>query len=107
VRELRNVLERAALMTDGDSIGVDQTVRALALHGTTRSAAPPAASASPAPLARADDAAAAPGKSMLRDAERAAILAAVQRHKGSRAELARQLGISERSLYRKLRDIKG
>ncbi|MDZ7855060.1 helix-turn-helix domain-containing protein [Sphaerotilus sp.] len=29
------------------------------------------------------------------------------RHKGSRAELARKLGISERSLYRKLRDIEG
>jgi transcriptional regulator with PAS, ATPase and Fis domain len=43
----------------------------------------------------------------LRDAESAAIRAAVLKHKGSRAELARQLGISERSLYRKLRDIEG
>ncbi len=107
VRELRNVLERAALMTDGDSIGVDQTVRALAVHGTTRSAAPPVAQGSLAPHVPAEDADAAPGKSMLRDAESAAIRAAVQKHKGSRAELARQLGISERSLYRKLRDIEG
>jgi DNA-binding NtrC family response regulator len=28
-------------------------------------------------------------------------------HQGSRAALARQLGISERSLYRKLRELQG
>jgi DNA-binding NtrC family response regulator len=37
--------------------------------------------------------------------ERAALQAQLQAHRGSRAELARKLGISERSLYRKLRDI--
>jgi two-component system response regulator HydG len=31
--------------------------------------------------------------------------AQLKAHRGSRAELARKLGISERSLYRKLRDI--
>ncbi len=106
VRELRNVLERAALMTDGDKIEVDAMARALAVHGTARAAAPAKALASDAPVegALADGSA---GTSVLRDAESAAIRAAVLKHKGSRAELARQLGISERSLYRKLRDIEG
>ncbi|MEO8299645.1 MAG: helix-turn-helix domain-containing protein [Burkholderiales bacterium] len=36
--------------------------------------------------------------------ERAALQAQLKAHRGSRAELARKLGISERSLYRKLRD---
>lgn len=104
VRELRNVLERAALMTDGDRIEVDAMARALAVHGTARAAAPAKALASDAPAegALVDGPA---GTSVLRDAESAAIRAAVLKHKGSRAELARQLGISERSLYRKLRDM--
>lgn len=106
VRELRNVLERAALMTDGDRIEVDAMARALAVHGTARAAAPAKAlvSDSSAESAPAEGLA---GTSVLRDAESAAIRAAVLKHKGSRAELARQLGISERSLYRKLRDIEG
>jgi DNA-binding NtrC family response regulator len=37
--------------------------------------------------------------------ERAALLAQLKAHRGSRAELAQKLGISERSLYRKLREI--
>jgi DNA-binding NtrC family response regulator len=41
----------------------------------------------------------------LRDVERAALTAQLKAHRGSRAELARKLGISERSLYRKLRDL--
>ena len=43
----------------------------------------------------------------LAEAEREALRAAVHAHEGSRAELARSLGISERSLYRKLREIDG
>ena len=37
--------------------------------------------------------------------ERAALLAQLKTHSGSRAELAKKLRISERSLYRKLREI--
>ena len=39
----------------------------------------------------------------LREMARAQLQARLDAHHGSRAELARQLGISERSLYRKLR----
>jgi DNA-binding NtrC family response regulator len=41
----------------------------------------------------------------LRDMELAALRAQVQGHQGSRAELASKLGISERSLYRKLKEL--
>jgi DNA-binding NtrC family response regulator len=100
------VLERAALMTDGAAIEGEQIERALAVARPARAAdaslqvlqalqpqQPHASVSSP------------PGPALLRDAERAAIQAAAMAHKGSRAELARRLGISERSLYRKLRTI--
>jgi DNA-binding NtrC family response regulator len=100
VRELRNVLERATLMADGTSIepvhvawalGSDES-SASGRTGRTvvaRTASIPAASAS------------------LREIERAALLEQLQAHRGSRAALAQKLGISERSLYRKLREIEG
>jgi DNA-binding NtrC family response regulator len=98
VRELRNLLERAALLTDGPLIGREQIERALAVALAARSAAAPARAAAagttPGPKL-------APGS--LREAERTALRAVLDSHKGSRAELARRLGISERSLYRKLR----
>ncbi len=101
VRELRNVLERAALLTDGADIGREHIDRALSVASPTRfgMAARPAGSASPvgAPTSAHG----------LRDAERAALKAAWNEHRGSRAELARRLGISQRTLYRKLRDLRG
>lgn len=98
VRELRNVLERAALLADGTTIDPVHVERAL---GTDASASGPRASgadASEGPSVLASDAS-------LRSVERAALQAQLKAHRGSRAELARKLGISERSLYRKLRDI--
>ncbi len=100
VRELRNVLERAALLTDGAAIAGEQIARALAVAMPVR-----AASAAPPQRAAPDSHAAPSGQALLRDAERAAIRAAAKAHQGSRAALARHLGISERSLYRKLRTI--
>ncbi|MDV7399146.1 helix-turn-helix domain-containing protein, partial [Arthrospira platensis SPKY1] len=38
--------------------------------------------------------------------ERQAFVQAVRSHRGSRRELARKLGISERTLYRRLREAK-
>jgi DNA-binding NtrC family response regulator len=43
-----------------------------------------------------------PGESALRAAERAALEAALDRHGGARRALAAELGISERTMYRKL-----
>ena len=69
--------------------------------GTDAPASGPRASGADAredPCVQASDAS-------LRSVERAALQAQLKAHRGSRAELARKLGISERSLYRKLRDI--
>jgi DNA-binding NtrC family response regulator len=98
VRELRNVLERAALLADGTSIEPVHVERALG------SDEPAAGRRVSGPEVRIDRPASAPDGS-LRSVERAALQAQLQSHRGSRAELAQKLGISERSLYRKLRDI--
>ena len=103
VRELRNVLERAALLTDGGTIGREQIDRALAVARPLRPAAVPTAQ----PATADDGSSSQPGHELLREAERAAFRTAAASHKGSRAELARHLGISERSLYRTLRTIQG
>lgn len=87
VRELRNVLERAALLTDSHTIEATQIEQALAVH----------------PRHRVEPATAHRTGHPLRDAERQALAAMLASHRGSRAELAGHLGISERSLYRKLR----
>jgi DNA-binding NtrC family response regulator len=75
VRELRNVLERAALLCDGERIEAEHVERALAID--------------------------VPGPA--RAAAGASLQARLQAHAGSRAALARELGISERTLYRRLR----
>ena len=94
VRELRNVLERALLLGDGDTLGESVIERALAMSaGAARAAVPPAATASTVPAAT-------PRRSVLDDA---ALREAVAAHTGSREDLARELGLSLRTLYRRLR----
>jgi DNA-binding NtrC family response regulator len=83
VRELRNILERACLMSDGPAIGRQHLPPELCA-----AAGRGAAAASP-----------------LEDAERQAFARAVAAHRGPRRELAAALGISERTLYRKLREL--
>jgi two-component system, NtrC family, response regulator AtoC len=85
VRELRNVIERMVVLGSGDRL----TVRDL----------PPALRAPPA---RAEGA----GRSgqMLREAERRLIEEALRCHKGSRTRAAAELGISRRTLHRKLNE---
>jgi len=121
VRELRNLLERAALLCDGRVIEISHVEAALAAGaalvvgmsvglsvgmsvglspGTAvgqdgGAGSPPTASPAKAGTAQPS----------LRRIARDALAAQVQAHHGSRATLARQLGISERSLYRKLREL--
>jgi DNA-binding NtrC family response regulator len=97
VRELRNVLERAALLADGNTIDPVHVERALDADARP---SPPALPRKEAPDTQASGAA-----SSLRSLERSALQAQLKAHRGSRAELAQKLGISERSLYRKLREI--
>ena len=91
IRELRNVLERAALLCDGDEIGLKHlpddnssstgdALARLSARGTQ-------------PITTL------PG-SKLSDAQ---IAEALRRHQGSRKALAARLGLSERTLYRRLR----
>jgi DNA-binding NtrC family response regulator len=82
IRELRNILERAMLMADGDvlSLGV----------ADAESSAPAAASAPEE------------GLLSLEEVERRYVREALDRVGGDRKKLARRLGISERTLYRKL-----
>jgi DNA-binding NtrC family response regulator len=89
VRELRNLLERTALLCDGDVIEAEHVREAIA----TGRRAPATGAPASRPAALPD----------LKLAEREALRDIVARHHGSRAELAARLGISERSLYRKLK----
>ena len=100
VRELRNLLERTALLCDGDTIGAEHVQQALAcglpplVSEVGEGAAEPRASAALAGSSRQ--------RRMLDDQ---ALQQALAAHHGSRAALARQLGISERSLYRRLKTL--
>ncbi len=96
VRELRNVLERTALLTDGDTIHVDDVERALWVD--TAEVTTPWASSDRLRQAAAGSSAHAP-------LEQTALREQLQMHHGSRAELARKLGISERTLYRRLQGL--
>ncbi len=88
VRELRNLLERAALLCDGDTMESGHVEQAL-LSGRR-------------PAARAAELHPAAPRG-LREIEHAALRERTAKHRGSRAALAAELGISERSLYRKLK----
>ena len=115
VRELRNVLERACLLADGEVLDAALMAQALQPEATAWQAAAalpgayslPASAASPGhgttALADAGSAFRAAPVATLQQLERQALLQALQRHAGNRAELARALGISERTLYRWLR----
>jgi transcriptional regulator with PAS, ATPase and Fis domain len=80
IRELRNLLERAMLMADGDVLSLPGD-----LNGCCVTRKPG-------------------GESIvsLEDAERRYVRQALTQLSGDRKELARRLGISERTLYRKL-----
>lgn len=93
VRELRNLLERATLLCDGDTLEathIDQALR------SGRRPTPPENAPASSPVALKD---------ALKTAESTTLQALTKMHQGSRAELAAKLGISERSLYRKLKAI--
>ncbi len=84
IRELRNIIERAMLMADGDTLLPEHL---------------------PPELAGTDAYAGTPGVDAivpLEIAEQRYLQWALARHGGDRKSLARQLGISERTLYRKL-----
>jgi DNA-binding NtrC family response regulator len=100
VRELRNLLERTALLCDGEKIEASHVQQAL-FSGRRQPVGPridhqyacDASSMTGLPLL----------PSTLKTIEHATLQQWVSAHQGSRADLANKLGISERSLYRKLK----
>ena len=89
VRELRNILEHAALLADGDTISVEHLPRDCACAAVSGAGQVP------------DDCGILP----LEVAERRYLLQTLRSFRGDRRELAARLGISERTLYRKLEAI--
>jgi transcriptional regulator with PAS, ATPase and Fis domain len=87
VRELRNLLERSALLCDGDTLEATHVEQAL------QSGRKPSIH-----LANAQ----APTATTLKSHQRETLRQLLAAHQGKRSELAEQLGISERSLYRKI-----
>ncbi|HEX8853613.1 MAG TPA: helix-turn-helix domain-containing protein, partial [Pyrinomonadaceae bacterium] len=107
VRELRNTIERAAALSAGDVIQADQTVHAFA---RTRAPHESAATASASPSSTShtstsdipSDGARPPVT--LEELERTHILRVLSEAGGNRERAAVILGISARTLYRKLRE---
>jgi DNA-binding NtrC family response regulator len=95
VRELRNVIERACIMADGDFI----TERELAVSMPMASYLPGAAASSAAAAAAAIESAA---DDLLVTVEREHIQRALLRSNGNKKAAARMLGLSRRALYRRL-----
>jgi DNA-binding NtrC family response regulator len=98
VRELRNVLERATLLADGTRIEAEHVAQALGNDAAPRAASALGTDLTAGPPVQNNDVS-------LRSVALAVLQAQLKTHQGSRAALARKLGISERSLYRRLRDI--
>jgi DNA-binding NtrC family response regulator len=92
VRELRNLLERSALLCDGVRIEAEHIAQGLRTGGQATERITPTSPTLPVPR----------GLKVASDEALRRLLAA---HQGSRAELAAQLGMSERTLYRKLKSL--
>ena len=98
VRQLRNVIEKMVVLSVGDRL----TVEDLPLE-ITEAAAPervlPRAPARPAPVAGGGDPA-----ETLKDVEKRRIFAAIEECAGNKSKAAERLGISRRTLHRKLNE---
>jgi two-component system, NtrC family, response regulator AtoC len=85
VRELRNVIERMVVLSSGDKLTARDLPPALRAPSPPKPGPPQAGHA-------------------LRDAERQLILDALRRNRDSRTKAAAELGISRRTLHRKLNE---
>ena len=88
VRELENILERAAIFAEGTTIGPDDLDLGAARPGQAAAAAEPAAF-----------------QGTLKEQERRLIEAALARWEGNRTRAAEELGITRRTLFNKLRQL--
>jgi two-component system response regulator HydG len=111
VRQLRNIIETSVLVTPGDTIDVANLPPEIAAVETPRAAPGPGAAA---PALHVSSPAAAPAADAtpsslddlvmpLDDIERILIRNALKAKGGNREQAAKALGISERTLYRKIK----
>ncbi len=107
VRELENALERALILSRTDSLRTDDLPpQVLGAEGPSRHAAPAASASLPAVTAPAPSSPVAEpptSPTSLDEAERQAIVAALEANDGHRQKTADALGISRRALQYKLR----
>lgn len=90
IRELRNIVERSSLLADGCYIEPDHLLMDLDPANEAHGDCPPAHQIIP-----------------LEEIERRYLARVLSHYRGERRDLAQQLGVSERTLYRKLRQIDG
>jgi transcriptional regulator with PAS, ATPase and Fis domain len=101
IRELRNVLEQAAMRTDSNQIGVAELEAVLRESGIEQIASPTAAPAAAVlPQRRATDLR--PLSEQVAEVERQAIEAAMAHTRGNKFAAAKLLGISRAKLYERL-----
>ena len=100
VRELRNAIERMVVMSRNDRL----TVRDLPPAVRAGVALPPAGESEWEPAAAGMEMDASRNAGTLEDMERAMILRVLGARGGNRAEAAKELGISRRTLHRKLNE---
>ena len=98
IRELRNVLEQAAMRSDSQSIDAEQLTRILRETGVE----PAAPLAEAAPAAANDAALLRPMAEQVAEVEQRAIAAALRASGGNKQAAARALGISRATLYERL-----
>jgi two-component system response regulator AtoC len=95
VRQLQNFIERLVVLSDGDVLTAADVERELARQSPVSAAPAPAAPGSAAPATGTLEAS-------RRDAEKDAIVTALEKSGNNRSMAARLLGISRRGLYHKL-----
>ena len=104
VRELRNLLERASLLCDGSTLEAGHVQQALQ-SGRRPAARADGQQINKSGTTRPTNTEAEAAHHSLQAMQQAALQQVVASHTGSRAELAARLGISERSLYRKIKGL--
>ena len=95
MRELRNVIERACMLADGEFVAERELAVSMPLPLVSTTAQPQPGLAAPAPAVSAD-------ADLLVTVERDHIQRALVRAGGNKKAAAKMLGLSRRALYRRL-----